>query len=682
LTGMNLRILDERYEESDLSGIINAIDRLKMTTREKPSDAAGHMSPAGSKPSDAAGHMSLAGSKPPDAAGSMSPAGSGSSAGSGSQNYVPARKLMDIMEIFLQSSSQHIDRIGNILEKIDTGQWNKKDQDQLNRTVKTFQKSARYVGCSDIADTLSEILVMIGKDSPWQASLEKASIEKPPVDTPDDISQILSWIKQKTEQIQIMLSDAARKREIAAKETVRASAKKELSGKPVVTESEDHFTELLGQEIKINLSKIDTFMEQILELNIAKNNLVSLEAKARNQIFGLEARAKNQIAGLEAKAQNSLANSRKEESSINGQQNGLKWLEDLKITTEQIAKISKKLQKDVLKLRLLKMSTLFDRLPGMVRRLSEQCGKSVELKLSGTDIEIDRKIIEALIDPMIHLVRNAIDHGIESAEERKSLQKDEPAMIEIAARQEGNHITIVLKDNGRGLDHEVIRKKAVEKNLVEQEQLAKMTAQEILNLIFMPGFSTSQVVTSISGRGVGLDVVNHSLHSIGGNVTLETRKGEYTKVGLTVPINMAITEVLLTELDNDVYAFPYTSIYETTLVYPDDIQIVNNRETAVYKENLLPLKALSDIMETTNNIRLRKRDKHEKIQVIVLCFGSQLMGVAVDRILHNEGVLNKPLIHHLKSIEELSSAALLGDGRIALVVNPAGIFKSAMEKRR
>jgi len=324
-------------------------------------------------------------------------------------------------------------------------------------------------------------------------------------------------------------------------------------------------------------------------------------------------------------------------------------------------------------IRLVRMDTLFDRLPRIVRDLSLKFGKKIDISMIGGKTEIDRKVIEKLVDPMIHLIRNAVDHGIEVPEERSRLKKPETGTITVKAFQENNQVVVDVIDDGSGIDIEDVKTAARKSGLANAGKQDQMTPQETLNLIFKPGFTTAEVRSTVSGRGVGLDIVSSNLRAVGGNVTLFSEKGKATRFRLQVPVSLSAVEVLLVEADGEPYAIPLACIVETVNISPNDIQVVNKAEMISHKEELIAAAYLTWMLDMSKDVKIRSTVGNATLQMVVITFGGSLKGIIVDRILRQEGIIIKPLAKNLAGIDEFSGAALMGDGNIVLVLDPQGM---------
>ncbi|MDM8551699.1 chemotaxis protein CheA [Desulfobacterales bacterium HSG2] len=397
------------------------------------------------------------------------------------------------------------------------------------------------------------------------------------------------------------------------------------------------FSNMLEQEIKVDLGKIDEFMSHVSEFTIAKNVLNYVTKKVISQ---------------------------KHASGLAG---------ELKKVSADISRIADTLQNNVIKLRLIKINTLFERLPRIVRDLSKREGKDIDLNLSGGETEIDRRTIDQLIDPLIHLIRNSVDHGIEPPDERAGKGKPETGVVTVSAYQEGSHAVIDVIDDGRGFDAGKISESALKKNLITRDMLVSMNEEDIINLVFMPGFSTISGVADVSGRGVGLDIVKNNIKMIGGSVILSGTRDAMTRVRLRVPVSISVADVLLTETAGRRYAFPFSSILKTVKVRKKDIHGPEKGEFILFDGTVLAVKYLGEILETAKTGRLRENDSDEELSVVVISFGGHIRGIVVDDILNRENIMIKPLEKCLAGIKEFSGAALLGDGGVVLVIDPMGM---------
>ncbi len=346
---------------------------------------------------------------------------------------------------------------------------------------------------------------------------------------------------------------------------------------------------------------------------------------------------------------------------------GDELVEALAETMDQVDFITTDLQMAVMKTRMVPIARVFNRFPRVVRDLARELKKEVKLIIEGEDTELDRSIVEEIGDPLVHLVRNAIDHGIEPPEEREFLGKPRQGTLRLAAYHEGNHIVILVEDDGRGIDIEKVKKKALERGLVTENELAKMSEKDILNLIFLPGFSTAEKVTDVSGRGVGMDVVKTNIEKLNGTIEINTQKGKGTQIVIKIPLTLAIIQSLLVQVGEEIYAIPLVSVVEAVKINTDEIQHVEGQEIIILRDSVLPLVELSRVFD----IPTERREK--SIYVVVLSIGERRFGLIVDRLIGQEEIVIKSLGNYLSSVPGISGATIMGDGRVTLIIDVASL---------
>lgn len=326
-----------------------------------------------------------------------------------------------------------------------------------------------------------------------------------------------------------------------------------------------------------------------------------------------------------------------------------------------------------MKARMLPVESLFNKFPRMVRDLAQKAGKEVDFVMEGQETELDRSIIEEIGDPLIHLLRNAVDHGIETPEEREKAGKPRKGRVLLKAYHEENHIIITVSDDGKGIDVEKVKESAVKKGLIGPEHAARMSEKEALNLIFASGLSTAQKVTDVSGRGVGMDVVRTNIEKINGTIEINTVPGQGTEFRLKLPLTLAIIRALLVSLGNNVYAIPLSSVDETLRLNWDAVEKVSNKEVIVVRGRVLPLLKLDEVFSL--KIGAQKR---EKIFVVVVSVGGEQMGIVVDRLVGEQEIVIKSLGNYIGDVPGISGATILGDGSVALILDVPSLLKKAV----
>ncbi|HDQ46319.1 MAG TPA: chemotaxis protein CheA [bacterium] len=355
-------------------------------------------------------------------------------------------------------------------------------------------------------------------------------------------------------------------------------------------------------------------------------------------------------------------------------------IHDLSGLNDKLVKISQDMQRCVLNTRMLPIETLFNQYRRIVRDLSRQENKNIELMIQGGETEVDKKIIDGLHEAITHLIRNAVDHGVETREERLRNHKKSIAQIELSARQSGNHILITIKDDGRGIDLEKVKEKAIQSRFISDEIGRTIGDNELLNILFETGFSTSEKVSSISGRGVGLDVVRNTLNSMNGSVNIQTKAGQGTEFIIMLPLTLTITTVFVVESNGQKFGIPIGDIREAVKVSATEIEHFKCTNVLNLNDRIVPIAGLSNVFE--NDHRDYKAGKQGLVPIIILSYADKEVGLIVDQIIGKQEVVLKSLEKNYKSIRGLSGAAILGDGNIILVVDTMKTIQIFKEQKR
>ena len=388
--------------------------------------------------------------------------------------------------------------------------------------------------------------------------------------------------------------------------------------------------------LKVDQARVDRLMNLIGEMVVAKNALPYLANRAENQ-YGVRELSR------EIKAQYAVIN-----------------------------RIAEEMQDAIMQVRMMPVSFIFQRFPRLVRDISRKLGKEVDLVLEGGETEADKNIIEALADPLIHIVRNSLDHGLETPDARKAAGKPPIGRLVIAARQESDHVIIEITDDGRGIDPTVIKRKAYEKGIIDEDRLEKIDDREALNLVFVPGFSTAEEVSDLSGRGVGMDVVRSAIDKVGGSVQLTSEVGKGTRLVLTLPLSMAVTKVMIVESDRQIFGVPMEMVVETVHVPRTEISTIKRRQTAVLRGRIVPLISLNELLGIAAKPLTNSEDEFAALVVRV---GSEPVGILVDDFCEVVDVILKPLPGELSKLSGYAGTALLGDGSVLMVLNPKELIR-------
>ncbi len=337
-------------------------------------------------------------------------------------------------------------------------------------------------------------------------------------------------------------------------------------------------------------------------------------------------------------------------------------------TSSNLSLITTELQLSVMKMRMVPIRKVFNKFPRMVRDIARKANKKINLEMLGEATEIDKSVIEELNDPLVHIIRNSIDHGIETPQERLKKGKQESGTIKLNAFQEGNSIVIQIEDDGKGIDPAVVEKKARERGLIRNQDI-KLSPKEIMNYIFEPGFSTADKVTDISGRGVGMDVVKTNIGRINGIIDVNSEVGKGTQIALKIPLTLAIIQVLMVKVDGEMYALPLVSILETFRVSKSSIKHIDGQQILNIRNRLIPLLKLSDALEL--NCEDPAKDW---VYVVLMAIAEKKVGVIVDELCHQEEVVIKPVGTYFSDIKEVSGATITGDGKVGLILDPGSLI--------
>lgn len=347
-------------------------------------------------------------------------------------------------------------------------------------------------------------------------------------------------------------------------------------------------------------------------------------------------------------------------------------VEDILEISSHLGQVTTDLQDEIMKARMLPVAQVFNRFPRMVRDIAHKLNKEVEFLVEGKETELDRNVIEVIGDPLIHLLRNSIDHGIEEPQERERLGKPRRGMLQLKASYVESHIVITVEDDGRGIDVQKLKDKALRKGLITAEQHRQISDREAMDLIFQPGFSTIEEdrVSDISGRGVGMDIVRTQIENINGTVEYVTWPGRGTRFSIKLPLTLAIIRALMIEHGGRTYAFPLTYVVETLNFNAADIKKVRHSEVIVVRGQVYPLKRLEDFFN------LERGDTGDKIYVVIVGSADRKIGIVVDRLLGEQEIVIKSLGSYLGQVEGLAGAAILGDGRVSLIIDVRGLMRN------
>ena len=415
----------------------------------------------------------------------------------------------------------------------------------------------------------------------------------------------------------------------ATKQAQKPDAKKD-DGKTVATSVE--------QTVRVDVRRLDHLMNLIGELVLGKNRLI--------KIYG----------------------------DVEERYDGEKFLEELNQVVSSISSVTTDLQLAVMKTRMQPVGKVFNKFPRMVRDLSRELKKNIDLIITGEETELDKSVVEEIGDPLIHLIRNSCDHGVEPAEVRKSIGKPEVSRVDLKAYNEGNHIVIEIADDGKGLDADLLKQKAIEKGLLSEKEADSMSEKEAFSIIFKPGFSTAKSISNVSGRGVGMDVVKTNVEKLNGIIEVDSEKGVGTTFKLKIPLTLAIMQALLVGAQEEYYAIPLSSVIETVRIGQDEIYSVDGKSVLRLRNEVLSLVRLADIFGVDSVL-----ESTSEVYVVIIAIAEQKIGVIVDYLIGQEEVVIKSLGYYLKNTQGIAGATVRGDGKITLIVDVAAMMEMAKD---
>ncbi|WP_411334994.1 chemotaxis protein CheW [Metabacillus indicus] len=343
---------------------------------------------------------------------------------------------------------------------------------------------------------------------------------------------------------------------------------------------------------------------------------------------------------------------------------------ELNETVEHMSRISGDLQTIILNMRMVPVETVFNRFPRMVRQLAKDLNKKIHLSVTGAETELDRTVIDEIGDPLVHLLRNALDHGIETPEQRRMNGKPEEGNVALKAYHSGNYVFIDIEDDGAGISRQRILKKALERGLVTEREAQDLSDEQVYDFMFASGFSTASTISDVSGRGVGLDVVKNTIESLGGSITIQSREGFGSLFSIQLPLTLSIISVLLVKLANETFAIPISSIIETAVIRRDEILSAHNQQVIDYRGKIVPLVSLKEILQVPCD---PYDDSH--LAIVIVKKGDRLAALMVDSFIGQQEIVLKPLGNYLNSVFAVSGATILGDGQVALIIDCNALIK-------
>ncbi|GAA8478643.1 chemotaxis histidine kinase/response regulator CheAY2 [Helicobacter pylori] len=569
----------------------------------------------------------------------------------------------DIMDVVLCS----IDLMKTLLVTIrDTGSdTNNGKENEIEEAVKQLQAitSQNLEGAKETSgakETPKEIKEEIKEKAKEEVkanktpTAENSASDNPLADEPD-----LDYTNMSAEEVEAEIERLLNKRQEADKE--RRAQKKQEAKQEVTLTKEPPKTETPKAPKTETKAKAKADTEENKALSIGVEQTVRVDVRRLDHLMNLIGElvlGKNRLIRIY--------------SDVEERYDGEKFLEELNQVVSSISAVTTDLQLAVMKTRMQPVGKVFNKFPRMVRDLSRELGKSIELIIEGEETELDKSIVEEIGDPLIHIIRNSCDHGIEPLEERRRLNKPETGKVQLSAYNEGNHIVIKISDDGKGLDPVMLKEKAIEKGVISERDAEGMSDREAFNLIFKPGFSTAKVVSNVSGRGVGMDVVKTNIEKLNGIIEIDSEVGVGTTQKLKIPLTLAIIQALLVGVQEEYYAIPLSSVLETVRISQDEIYTVDGKSVLRLRDEVLSLVCLSDIFKVDAIL-----ESNSDVYVVIIGLADQKIGVIVDYLIGQEEVVIKSLGYYLKNTRGIAGATVRGDGKITLIVDVGAMMDMA-----
>jgi two-component system chemotaxis sensor kinase CheA len=545
----------------------------------------------------------------------------------------------DIMDVILES----VDMMKALLENIRDNGTDVTDDINIDPVVAKLDAISKGEAVSNSDDSAEEETEEV-EDDISEADLENM--------TPEEVeAEIERLLKQRAEEDKKLREEMKKEnssenksdtpkeekkegKQVPKKQETKPTPKKEEPKKSVPAKKSSN----VEQTIRVDVNRLDNLMNLIGELVLSKNRLIKIY------------------------------------NDVEERYEGEHFLDELNQVVSSISIVTTDLQIAVMKTRMLQIGKVFNKFPRVIRDLSRELGKKVNLIIKGEDTELDKSIIEEIGDPLMHMIRNSVDHGIESPEERIAAGKPEVGTVELKAYNEGNQIVIEIADDGRGMDPDMLKSKALEKGLISEKEADMMSDKEAFMLIFKPGFSTAAKITNVSGRGVGMDVVKTNVEKLNGIIEVDSTPSKGSVFKIKIPLTLAIIQALLVAAQEELFAIPLANVIETVRITTEDISAVEGKSVLKLRDEVLPLVNMSDIFKIEKIL-----GNNQYLYVVVLGVGASKVGLIVDGLIGQEEIVIKSLGEYLKGIEGIAGATIRGDGKVTLIVDVAALMKLAKE---
>jgi len=584
-------------------------------------------------------------------------------------------EMKEIVESFIVETKEILEKLDTDLLELEKRPDDKDLLNQIFRSFHTIKGTSGFLGLEALPEVTHKCEDILNKLRKGEATLNSNLMEGILLAF-DTIKELVVKIEtEQNENVEIenvcnvlneLLRNLDSPQEIKQEETlpkVENQVVQENAVQEVIVENKNEVVKQdlpideIKTEIKTNVEKI----EKAASTSATKENTIRVDVERLDSLLDIVSElvlGRNRLSQINT--QFSLENE------------GNKYAKDFEEVTKQIDLMTTELQLVAMKLRMIKIAKIFNRYPRLVRDLCKDLNKDVELIIKGEDTEVDKNLIEEINDPLVHLIRNAVDHGVENPEVRIKAGKNPRGKVLLAAEQLGNNIVITIQDDGKGLDVEVIKEKAISKGLITKEKAKELSKQEAMNLIFLPGFSTAEKVSNVSGRGVGMDVVKTNVSKLRGIINIESEVGKGTKIEIKLPLTLAIISGMIVKANSETLVIPLGSVIEVLRVDAQDIYSIKGREVIKVRDTVLPLVSVSELLKGRMN---GKRENNSGWQYVVeVGIAEKRYGIKVDDLIGQQEVVIKSLGSYLGKIDGIAGSTIMGDGTVVMILDIHELF--------
>ena len=602
-------------------------------------------------------------------------------------------EMKEIVDSFLVESNEILENLNNDLVELEKSPSDNELLNKIFRAFHTIKGTSGFLGlerltkvthrCEDILNKLRKNEVSLNSDLMDVILMAYDKIRELIVHIEEkknedvDISQAVEILDRTISGLQNSPASNRKDNEQSKKKSENSKAKPKARGRKKKVEPETFVDEVksiepengnlenqitnVDEQDKIEVKEsVENINESVEQKYLSNNKTKKEDANIRVDVERLD-ELLNIVSEL-VLGRNQL---QQVNSKMGLEYEGSQIARELADATKQIDLMTNELQLVVMKTRMVKIGKVFNRFPRLVRDLSKELNKEVNLNIVGEDTELDKTLIEEINDPLVHLIRNSIDHGIEEKEDRIAKGKSPLGNLTLAASQEGNHVLITVQDDGKGIDPEVIKRKAIEKGLITAAKAEELSDQEIYEFIFLPGFSTASKITNVSGRGVGMDVVRTNVAKLRGIIKVESEKGKGTKMIIKLPLTLAIISGMIVRLEDQFVIIPLSNVIEVLRIHTEDFYTINGNEVIKVRDRVIPI-------INTKKVLFDEQDKsEEKIYhfVVVVGVAEKLFGMKVDETIGQQEVVIKSLGNYLKKVDGIAGSTILGDGRVVMILD-------------